>query len=678
MVPHGPALKADDAPAGEKEAEVRASNEAQQLLDENRENFQELFEAYGNVGASIGVLKADKYGFLNIGKTKLAGSEGPKSDSIYLISSMTKPLMSLAVAILINDSKGSVTFDTPVSELLPSLKGKPSITLAHAKRELQLCDLLDLRSEFHKCTHLWESPHGDVPWQTVDPILSVLSHLPGNGSYSSPKSFINGRNYSNECFALAAAIIEAKSELKWHDFVNEKVLRPLGMKDSFACCGIGSETERMERKMVGSHSVRTTGMMSGLAKFLEESSKQRCTFGDALRYVQSSTFKKPESVEVAPSKVGCNSSDNIVTPIGAAAGIRSTVPDLLKFYGKFIDVYHQKGQARPGANEVELGISTIQQYLNSRTGASISVSKNTCTYAGGWNTVMVPWDEQQTVPKPRWPGADGDNARRLETAQAETVRDPTIEPPAPVWHFLAGRQPSVDKDLALYHGGNMVGATSFCFLVPEQRIAVVVLCNTRGFLVDTANLACMLLADRLYQRDIQVQEKSGLGIRWNEVKLVAKHIAASYIWALNQYEHTLLENYPEPANAEKYQGCIGTYKLCDGISAEVLANAADSTLAMRLYDQPFLYPLRLRAGSGPSDDRAVMTMAMPMDKLIDVGVGGNNRLDISEWTITFLDKKAGIFESFGWDFAKTGINPIVGDFGAFTFRRVASPNTSAW
>jgi hypothetical protein len=46
----------------------------------------------------------------------------------------------------------------------------------------------------------------------------------------------------------------------------------------------------------------------------------------------------------------------------------------------------------------------------------------------------------------------------------------------------------------------MVGATLFVFIIPGLRLAVVVLCCTRSFYVDAANMFGLILADCLYRK----------------------------------------------------------------------------------------------------------------------------------------------------------------------------------
>jgi hypothetical protein len=57
-----------------------------------------LCKRYGNVGLSPGVLEGGETTKLNFGTSD--GSDQTSQDTIFLISSMTKPIIALAVAIM--------------------------------------------------------------------------------------------------------------------------------------------------------------------------------------------------------------------------------------------------------------------------------------------------------------------------------------------------------------------------------------------------------------------------------------------------------------------------------------------------------------------------------------------------------------------------------------------------
>lgn len=178
-----------------------------------------LCSKYGTVGLSAGLLDDGNAAYFNTGTLELPGADArPASpDSMYLISSLTKPISALTVTIMVNDDRYAIEFTTKVKDIFPELASRTF--LRYAGRELTLVDLLDNRTEFPRCTNLWESPNGTVPWKDSSPLLSVLRQLPPNEKFQNLASFEHARNYSNEEFALAAAILEKKTGMPRASYV---------------------------------------------------------------------------------------------------------------------------------------------------------------------------------------------------------------------------------------------------------------------------------------------------------------------------------------------------------------------------------------------------------------------------------------------------------------------------
>ncbi|GAB1315467.1 hypothetical protein MFIFM68171_05677 [Madurella fahalii] len=679
-----------------------APDRGETLLQATTKTIEQLFRDGGSVGGSVGVLSGGKHDFLDIGARDSSSPAPPNEDTVYLVSSMTKPMLGLAIAVLVNDCRYNVRLDTPVKDLLPCLDGQTY--LRHTLRELTVADLIDHRSEFLRTTNLWESPVGEIPWQSVEPIVSLLQHLPLSDKYINPGDFRHGRNYSNECFALAAAIIEKKTGLCWGRFVTERVLRPLDMRRTF----VGVTAEQPKINYAGSYSVKVNGTLEALRSGVGQ--YRDLSYQAIYKYLSSEPLM-PEPVEVFPTQASASAVTYEQTPIGAAAGMMSTSSDLLKFYEKFLEMYnfhHQSERTSQGLSEIERAMLTLQEYILDKA------TDPAWVYAGGWNITHVPWDTTSTSPKLRWPGADGDNARRLERALTEGLgldavsanqawaffqRDPSHPPSRP-------SPASPGQTLALYHGGNMTGATSFCLLHPATQTAVVVLCNTRGFLLDAANLAGMLLADCLIsspappaQAQAQAQDSHpGLGStkdpqpgadegaeyvrrQCDAARQIGLHIRAGYLSDVVRYELALQEGYhgPERTDAGRYAGCVGRYRLCAGVWAAVGVFAdgdgdegvEGKTLRFWMYERGFKYPLRVRKGrpwDGEADEVA-MTFAMPMEELIPLGVGGSNRLAVEDFVLVFRNKdRKGRFGEFIWNFDREGVREG-SDLGRLAWKR---------
>lgn len=242
------------------------------------------------------------------------------------------------------------------------------------------------------------------------------------------------------------------------------------------------------------------------------------------------------------------------------------------------------------------------------------------------------------------------------------------------------------KTVALYHGGNMVGATSFIFLHPATKTAVVVLCNTRGFFLDAANLSGMLLADLLvspqYYRAGSGSSGGGgasdahdraVAEQCARVREAGRFISAQYLCDVLRYETDLVRCYPDYLDAERYGAYAGRYQLTEGIFASVEADWGK--LWFRLYDLPMRYPLRCnvawKVGGGGGGRRKLMkaTFAMSMRELLPTGVGGENRLTLKEFDLVFREGEGGRPVGFYWAFNPSG-TPVEDDSDAFLWKRV--------
>jgi len=616
---------------------------------------EHLCSKYGTVGLSAGLLEGGNTFNFNIGSLDLPGGAAgrPTShDSMYLISSLTKPIFTLAAAIMVNDSQYTIDFTTEVKDIFPELADRTF--LRHAGRQLTVVDLLDNHTEFPRCTNLWESPNGIVPWKDSAPVLSVLRHLPRNEKFEDPASFIHARNYSNEGFALAAAILEKKTGIPWAKFVRQKILEPLGMECTVA--GLTSSDKRTHAERlaksfsasIGEHIKALQGWGRG------ESEVADCK--RSFRYVRD-VLGTVTPIEVAPSRAPEAEDGLASTPIAAAAGIVSSVSDLLKFYAKFIEVYHLPRHKKSGTNfaalsEVERGIVTVQGHVQDM------VENKTCAYAAGWSTAMVPWNPDQ-FPRPRWPGEDGDNARWMNKT---TIRSCSgADDLEADWPFFQRTDAEESQRLVLNHGGNMIGATSFCLVDLERKRAAVVLTNTRGYMVDCANFVGMLLSTHGDPKFIEQCEK---------VKSLACLVASKYLLEVRKYEEELSRGYPSWPIPDSFPGCVGTYELTEGIFVTISVRELDKRLLFRLYGEGYPYALRLRRGATPT---ARMSFATSMAEILPTGIGGNNRLDPKGFEIELRNRDAasGLFQELIWDFSMTGkafSDPNVGRL--YTFKRI--------
>ncbi len=159
------------------------------------------------------------------GMADVAAHRPMRKDTIFQIMSMTKPVT--AVAIMMLAEEGKLALRDPVERHLPEFKNQ---TVAGGEKLTRPITIRDLLS--HTAGMFDSAPEEikDYNQQMNIPLADLvkvfarqpLLFQPGTRwKYSSPGIDILGR------------IIEVCSGKKYEDFITERILRPLGMKDSF-------------------------------------------------------------------------------------------------------------------------------------------------------------------------------------------------------------------------------------------------------------------------------------------------------------------------------------------------------------------------------------------------------------------------------------------------------------
>ncbi|MBR2837530.1 MAG: beta-lactamase family protein [Kiritimatiellae bacterium] len=153
-------------------------------------------------------------------------------DDVFMQCSQSKGFCGVTVAILVED--GKLNLDDPVSKYLPEFKelwvekknADGTRTLVKAKNELTVRMVMNHTGGFP-----FELPNGVAMggWSRRMPLRSVAAT-----AASQPIAFEPGTKaqYSNVGIDIGAAVVEVVSGQRWEDFLKERVLDPLGMKDT--------------------------------------------------------------------------------------------------------------------------------------------------------------------------------------------------------------------------------------------------------------------------------------------------------------------------------------------------------------------------------------------------------------------------------------------------------------
>jgi CubicO group peptidase (beta-lactamase class C family) len=173
-------------------------------------------ERFQTPGVAIGVVKngdlvyAEGHGVREIGRP-----ETVDADTIFQIASLTKAFTSAAIGMLVDE--GKLNWDDRVIDHLPEFRmHDPWVT-----RELTIRDLLTHRSGLGLGA-------GDLLFwprarSTRAEIVAAMRHL------EPETSFRTAYAYDNLLYVVAGEVLGAVSGVAWEDFVEERIMKPLGM-----------------------------------------------------------------------------------------------------------------------------------------------------------------------------------------------------------------------------------------------------------------------------------------------------------------------------------------------------------------------------------------------------------------------------------------------------------------
>ncbi len=156
-----------------------------------------------------------------------------KTDSIFQIASMTKPVT--AIGILMLEEEGKLSIDDPVEKHLPEFRGQPlilkkdgaAITLGKPARPITLKDLLTHTSGLHGSM---PPGFGDLYAKRNRTLAEAVIAVS-----QAPLEFEPGSKwaYCNTGIDTLGRVIEVCSGRSYEEFLDERLFRPLGMTDTF-------------------------------------------------------------------------------------------------------------------------------------------------------------------------------------------------------------------------------------------------------------------------------------------------------------------------------------------------------------------------------------------------------------------------------------------------------------
>src|SRR5664279_3378429 len=154
------------------------------------------------------------------GKTDMDGARKMRTDDIFWIASMTKPITAVCIAILADERK--LSFDDPLAKHLPEFAGlmvNENGQTARPSRPVTLRDVM---------THT--SGMGEM--NNREPHLTLAET--GKRLSQQPLRFQPGSRwaYSTAGMAVLGRVVEVASGMTFDEFLRKRVLDPLGMKNT--------------------------------------------------------------------------------------------------------------------------------------------------------------------------------------------------------------------------------------------------------------------------------------------------------------------------------------------------------------------------------------------------------------------------------------------------------------
>lgn len=160
-----------------------------------------------------------------IGWQDIENRKPMRSDSIFQIMSMTKPLTGLAIMMLMEE--GKLTLNDPIELHLPEFH---DLKMADGSRPNRPITIRDVMTHTSGMSSNLPPSMPDLYTKMDRTLKDALTEFA-----KQPLEFQPGSKwqYSNSGIAALGRIVEVLSDMPYERFMQERIFNPLGMKDSF-------------------------------------------------------------------------------------------------------------------------------------------------------------------------------------------------------------------------------------------------------------------------------------------------------------------------------------------------------------------------------------------------------------------------------------------------------------
>ncbi|KFY95457.1 hypothetical protein V500_02772 [Pseudogymnoascus sp. VKM F-4518 (FW-2643)] len=183
--------------------------------------FLELCKLSGIPGVSIRVAHHGKVIYqANLGYRDVEAAIVPDADTIYTLGSLTKPITAAMAGLLVDE--GKIKWDTQLKDVLTDFTREANDPLLN----LTLTDLLSHQTGLPGHDSLWFLSDNRIMMKRSDAI-PMFSTMPA------VLPFRAGYCYNNFAYEIAGQIIEKLSGTTYSSFLQERILKPLGLTRTF-------------------------------------------------------------------------------------------------------------------------------------------------------------------------------------------------------------------------------------------------------------------------------------------------------------------------------------------------------------------------------------------------------------------------------------------------------------
>lgn len=190
----------------------------EQKLDELVKNTLKTFDV---PGMSVGIVKDGKVIYSKgFGVRSLTSGQPMEDQTLVGIASNSKGFTCVALAILADE--GKLDWDDKVSKFIPEFQ----MYDAYVSKEVTVRDLVTHRAGLGL-------GQGDLMFFPEGGTLTV-NDIVHNVRYLKPENpFRTTLDYNNIMFIVAGEVIHRVSGLSWADFIEQRIMKPVGMISSF-------------------------------------------------------------------------------------------------------------------------------------------------------------------------------------------------------------------------------------------------------------------------------------------------------------------------------------------------------------------------------------------------------------------------------------------------------------